>query len=230
MKKQPIAIIGGMGPEASAYFYNMLIRQSIDLYNAVNNDDFPEIVLYSVPVPDFISNNDRQDEALKILKEKVKMLNSLNPLCVAIACNTAHVLIDDLQKISKAPFVSMINEVVEIIKKNKIKTVGLLGTPSTLKSNIYQNALEKNGIKSMLPSEIEINNIEKMVRKVIAGTTNKSDINSIIQITNRLVSNAAEGIILGCTELPLIFPSKYLIPVYNSVEILSLALLRRYYN
>lgn len=230
MKKQPIAIIGGMGPEASAYLYNMLIKQSIDLHGAVNNEDFPEIVLYSVPVPDFISNNNRRDEALKILKEKVKMLNSLNPLCISIACNTAHVLINGLQKISKAPFVSMINEVVEIVKKNKIKTVGLLGTPSTLKSKIYQNALKKNGIKSILPSEIEINNIEKMVRKVIAGTTNKSDINSLIQIANKLVENGAQGIILGCTELPLIFPSKYLIPIYNSVEILSLALLRRYYK
>ena len=70
MKKQPIAIIGVMGPEASVYLYNVLIKQSIDSYGAVNNDDFPEILLYSIPVPDFISTNEKRHEALEILKEK----------------------------------------------------------------------------------------------------------------------------------------------------------------
>lgn len=231
MKKQPIAIIGGMGPEASAYFYNILIKQSIDLYNAVNNDDFPEIILYSVPVPDFISNNERRNEALGILKEKVKMLNLLNPLCIAIACNTAHVLLDDLQKVSEVPFISMIDEVVKIAKNTKAKKIGLLGTPSTLKSGIYQRALGKFEIKSILPTEAEISSIEKIVRNVIAGTIdNKSDINNLIQIANRLAKDGAEGIILGCTELPLVFPNNYSLPLYNSVEILSMALLKKYYS
>lgn len=230
MKKQPIAIIGGMGPEASVYFYNTLIKQSIQYFHAVNNDDFPEIVLYSVPVPDFISSNEKRGEALEILKEKVKMLNSLNPLCIAMACNTAHVLIDDLQKVSKPPFVSMIDEVVKTVNSDKTKKIGLLGTPSTLKSKIYQCALEKIEVKSILPTEAEISDIDKIVRKVIAGTTDESDINLLVSISNKLRDEGADGIILGCTELPLVFPNNYPLPIYNSVEILSMALLKKYYS
>ena len=77
MRKRPIAIIGGMGPEASVYIYNLLIKQSIDLFGAVNNEDFPEIIIHSMPVPDFISSDERQDEALEMLKKRVTEINKL---------------------------------------------------------------------------------------------------------------------------------------------------------
>ena len=230
MKKQPIAIIGGMGPEASVYLYNVLIKQSIDSYGAVNNDDFPEIVLYSVPVPDFISSNERRNEAFDILKEKVESLNSLNPLCIAIACNTAHVLINDLQNLSHVPFVSMIDEIVEAVLKDKINKVGLLGTPSTPRSGMYQNAFRKVDIETILPENSEIDLIENIVRKVIAGTTDEKDKENLEKIANVLKKKGVKGIILGCTELPLVFPSEYSVSIYNSVDILSRALLRNYYS
>lgn len=230
MRNKPIVIIGGMGPEASAYLYDKLIEQSITLYKAVNNDDFPEIVLHSIPVPDFISNNNRRKEALRILIEKVKLLNALDPLCIAIACNTAHVLIYDLQKVSKAPFISMIDEVVKVIKKDKIKTVGLLGTPSTLRSSIYQNAFKKEGIRTLVPEENDFVDIEIAVRKVISETITEKDCKALENIADILVEKGAQCIILGCTELPLIFPLRYRIPVYNSVKILSLSLLQKYYK
>jgi len=230
MKKQPIAIIGGMGPEASVYLYNTMIKQSIAIFHAVNNDDFPEILLYSIPVPDFISTNEKRHEALEILKEKVENMNLLNPLCYAIACNTAHVLIDELQRVAISPFTSIVDEVVKEVSKSEIKKIGLLGTPSTLKSNIYQDTLSDLGIKSVVPTSTEIEILEKIIRKVIAGTTEKSDINKLIKIANRLIEDGAEGIILGCTELPLVFPDEYSFPVYNSIEIISKTLLEKYYS
>src|SRR3989344_8422498 len=108
MRKRPIAIIGGMGPEASVYIYNLLIKQSIDLFGAVNNEDFPEIIIHSMPVPDFISSDERQDEALEMLKKRVTEINKLDPLFIAIACNTAHILLYNLHNVLHAPFLSMI--------------------------------------------------------------------------------------------------------------------------
>lgn len=230
MKKQPIAIIGGMGPEASSYLYNTLIKQSIDLYNAVNNDDFPEIILYSIPVPDFISSNDKKKEALEMLKERVADLNKLDLLCMCIACNTAYVLLDDLKVSSKIPFVSMIDEVVKEVKKDKIKKVGILGTPSTIASNIYQDALDLIDIESVIPDNNDLKRLERIIRNVIAGSAGNEDTKILREVSNRLKKRGANGIILGCTEIPLVFPTKYSLPVYNSVEILSKALLRKYYN
>ncbi len=228
--KSAIGILGGMGPEASGYMYKILIDLSIKYFKAKNNDDFPEIVLYSVPVPDFISNDKEKHKALKMLKEKVRALNRLNILCLSLACNTAHMLLADLQSVSAIPFVSMIDEVVSVVKKDKKKTIGILGTPMTLQIGFYQDRLAEHGIVSVMPHESDYTTIERIIRNVISGKVTRQDKKLLLEMADELRERGAEGIILGCTELPLVFPSKYKIPVYNSVEILSLSLLRRYYQ
>ena len=101
--KKAIGILGGMGPEASAYMYSTLIDLAILRFGAKNNDDFPEIILHSIPVPDFISNEKQKAKALLMLKKRVKNINRMPILFLAIACNTAHVLLPQLQVISKKP-------------------------------------------------------------------------------------------------------------------------------
>jgi len=230
MNKKAIGILGGMGPEASGYLYKLLIDLSIKHFGAKNNDDFPEVIIHSIPVPDFISSNKKRGEALQMLLERVKQLNKLNISCLSIACNTAHVLLDDLRKNSDVPFVSMIDEVVEIVNDSNHKTVGLLGTPSTIRYQLYQKALEANEISTIIPNTKQIKILERVIRNVLAGKLLKQDTQMLTKIADTLKEKGVEGIILGCTELPLVFPSRYSLPVYNSVEILALALLRRYYK
>lgn len=230
MKNKPIAIIGGMGPEASAYLYTTLINNSVKHFHAVNNEDFPQIILYSVPVPDFISTSIKEQEAVTILKQKVLDINKLNVLCGALACNTAHKVLSDLQSVADFPFISMVDEVVTVVKNDNIGKIGLLGTPSTLRSLIYQDTFKKKGIESLVPDESNFSDIEKTIRNVISESTTKEDRQVLKEIADSLKKKGAEAIVLGCTELPLVFPHRYSLPVYNSVEILSLALLRQYYK
>ena len=96
-KKQSIGILGGMGPEASLYMYKLLIQFSIKYFSAKNNDDFPGIILHSIPVPDFISNRSERQIAFEMLKQRIIQTNNCNILYLAIACNTSHVLIKKLQ-------------------------------------------------------------------------------------------------------------------------------------
>jgi len=228
--KISIGILGGMGPEASMYMYKMLIELSIKHFNVKNNEDFPEIILNSVPVPDFISNNKNKNIALKILKERVKDLNKLNISYLSIACNTAHLLLENLQKDSSAPFVSMIDKVAEAVKKDNIKMVGILGSPTTLRSELYQNVLRTFNIESIIPGKAQVKLLDKIIRNIIKGKQEDNDHEVLTRIADDLLARGAEGVILGCTELPIIFPLHLKIPVYNSVEILSMALLRRYYE
>lgn len=229
IRKGAIGILGGMGPKASSYLYETLIDLSVKYFGAKNNDDFPEIILYSIPVPDFISSSEKKEKALKMLVARVKSLNKLNLLCLSIACNTAHVLLDKLQDNSKAPFVSMIDEVVKTLG-NTYKTVGLLGTPSTIEYNLYQNALKKVKILTITPNTQQIKTLEQIIRNVLAGKLVKQDTQKLIKIADSLKKRGAKGIILGCTELPLVFPKKYDLPIYNSVKILAMALLQKYYK
>lgn len=151
IKKGAIGILGGMGPGASNYLYKILIDLSIKYFGAKNNDDFPEIILYSIPVPDFISSSEKKEKALKMLVARVKSLNKLNLSCLSIACNTAHALLSKLQSSSKVSFISMIDEVVR--KLGRIhKAVGILGTPSAIKYRLYQDALKKIKFQQLFPT------------------------------------------------------------------------------
>lgn len=229
-KKQIIGILGGMGPQASAHLLDLLIKLSVKEFGAENDDDFPEILLDSVSVPDFISNQAQKHYSLKILKERVKFLNKIRPLCLAIACNTAHILLSGLQKVSNAPFISIIEEVANFVGKSGLKKVGILGTPITIKSELYPKTLQKLGIEFTSPSEIELVALERIIRKVIAGLASRDDKALLLSVANRLRKQGAQGIILGCTELSLIFPKKQDFPVFDSLEILAMALLRKYYK
>jgi aspartate racemase len=230
MKRSAIGILGGMGPQASAYMYKLLIEMAQKEFGAKNNDDFPEIILYSVPIPDFISSLEKKEEALNILKGKVRDLNKIKPICYAVACNTAHILINDLQKATKVSFISIVTEVTNEVKKDGRKKIGLMGSFSLINSNIYEKALEKLGIEVLIPDKKELSMLESVARNIIAGNRLQKDIKILLKIVGSLRHRGADGVILGCTELPLIFPQKYSLPVYNSTEILSRALLRKYYE
>lgn len=165
-----------------------------------------------------------------MLKQKVRLVNKSNVGCVAIVCNTAHVLLPELQKVSKIPFVSMIDETVKQVRKDGISKIGLLGTPSTIKHGLYQKACAINGISVIVPSEGQISVLGMIIRNVISGKILENNADSLEKIADDLGTIGTEGIILGCSELPLVFPKKYSLPVYNSVEILAIALLKQYYN
>lgn len=225
-----IVILGGMGPEASVLMYKTLTELSFGVFGAKNNDDFPEILLNSIPVPDFIAKDTNKKIALKMLKERTAGFNSSQTLCLSIACNTAHILLDELRKVTNIPFVSMIEEVGKKIEISEHKSAGIIATPSTLRYGLYQGELEKRNIRSIVPNDRDTQKIEKIIRNIIKGKMLRSDTNMLRKIADRLKKKGADCIVLGCTETPIAFPKLYSLPVYNSIEIVSLALLRKYYK
>ncbi|KKS14088.1 hypothetical protein A2617_01365 [Candidatus Daviesbacteria bacterium RIFOXYD1_FULL_41_10] len=79
----------------------------------------------------------------------------------------------------------------------------------------------------MKPSKVQLKNLEVVIRNIIAGKAGGKDRIMLVEIAKSLQKRGAEGIILGCTELPLIFPKRFEIPVFDSLEILARALLNR---
>lgn len=142
MKKQRsiIGILGGMGPQASAHLVKLLVDKSAKEFGAKNGEDFPEIILDSVPIPDFIADQKNKKAALKVLKERVRRMSKMRVGILAISCNTAHILLDQLQSVSRVPFISMIDEIVKEVKGCGMRKVGLLASPTTFKSGIFQQA------------------------------------------------------------------------------------------
>jgi len=230
-ENKTIGLIGGMGPFASAYFYKLLLKKSSDNYGAKNNNDFPEILIDSVPVPDFISDINELAVAKRMLISRVKKMNNFGIGNVGMVCNTGHLLYKSLSKISKAKFYSMIDLVTDEVKKRGYKRVGVLATPMTVKFNLYGKSLSKNGIK-VYYSLVGIQKLhESIIRNMISGKKNNSQIKEFETLTKKFIKkNEIDGIILGCTELPLVFPKNNFENVIDCMDVLADKLLERYYD
>lgn len=225
-----IGIIGGMGPQASAELYHLLIEGAKVRYGARNNDDFPEILIDSVPVPDFLSDTKQMERAAVMLEDRTRRLTQFGASCISVACNTACLLSSRLQKQTSVPFVSVVDEVAEKASLHH-KQVLLLASPTSLRLGLYQKALSRYGISCVVPPKKYHREIEYIIRSVIEGGDRRFLQKKLVLLTENILTNEyIDGIVLGCTELPLVFPTQYRLPVYNSLSILAESLLKRYYK
>lgn len=230
-QKKIIGLIGGMGPYASAYFYKLLLKKSSDNYGAKNNNDFPEILVDSVPVPDFISDVSKLKEAKDMLISRVKKMDSYGVGSIAIVCNTAHILYKGLSKVTSTRFHSMINLVAEEASRRGVQRACVLATPTTIRFDLYGKALSKRGIKVFYPENGLQELHESVIRNMVAGKRITGDIKRLETSTREFViKHNLDGVILGCTELPLVFPKGNFTNVIDCMDVLADMLLKRYYN
>lgn len=226
-----IGLIGGMGPFASAYFYKLLLKKSLDNYGSKSNEDFPEILVDSVPVPDFISNINELNRAKEMLVDRVSRLNTYGVNSISMICNTGHILYSDLVQISKVNFESIINVVANEASRRRYKRVGILATPTTIRYDLYGIELSKYNIEVVYSNDDIQKLHELVIRDMVAGKRDNRKIANLEIETKRLIrNNNLDGIILACTELPLIFPKNKFKNVIDCMDTLADKLLERYYN
>jgi len=229
MNKQIIGILGGMGPQASSELYRLLIEGARTRYGAIHNDEYPEIVIDSVPVPDGFSHPEEMETVATMLEDRVKRLTTFGATMIAVACNTVCVYKDRLQTKTPIEVISTVDEVVKEVAMSH-KRVLLLSSSTSLKLRLYQDAFDRSGIEYVHPDAEEYTNIDAIISGVLKGEEYSIVSRKITEITDRVIShNRVEAIVLGCTELPLIFPKEFNLPVYSSLSILAESILKRYY-
>lgn len=218
-----MGVLGGMGPEASAEFLNLSIRISQTKYKAVQDTDYTPTVLLSIPFEDFDETGIRDiDSVLKQLKKRVATLNKIDSDFIVIPCNTAHCFIEELRKYSKVPVLSIIEETAKRIVCDNISTVGLLASETTYAMKMYDNALQKEGIKVILPDDTGKKNITQLILEVMSGKVTTRTKRNTLSLIERMQDKSADGIILGCTEIPIaIKPQDVNIKLYDTLEILA---------
>jgi len=199
------------------------------VFGVANNDCYPEVLLNSIPVPDLVTNTNDMQVVMQMLIDRVNMFDKTNVGVMSIACNTLHILLPKLQKLTNIPFVSMIDVVVGDVIKKGYKKVGLLASPTTIKTRLYQQALQAQDVRVGIPTREQIIDLGNIIQNIISGKSNQKL--PLIEIANDLVkSSKVEAIILGCTELPLVFPRRFRVPVLNSIDILASKLVNYYYK
>lgn len=217
-----IGMIGGFGPESTLDYYRLLI----DGYRARKNSiDTPEILLYSMSVQKLFALVDTKkwQELTDWLLEGITVLHKGGADIGFISANTPHIVFSRLQAASPIPLISIVDTACEYMKKCRIKRAGLIGTSFTMQNDFYQQRCAQDRMTLFLPATEEQDYIQdKLMTEIEQGIfLDETRAGLLKVIKNMIDENGVEGIILGCTELPLILPqtSQFGIPFFNTTQI-----------
>lgn len=203
MKDLVIGVLGGMGTYATVHFF----QQYADVFEAKKEFDRPRIIIDNrCTMPSRVRAflyNEKVDELINEMTDSMQNLVDSGCTHIVLACNTSHLFLHEIYK--KVP--SLENKVINIIKQcvstiqnDGVKEVYLLGSEGTIDSSIYQNALEKYGIKCIVPKKDEYRLIRQCIEAVKQNKYNEDTKNIFVELVNRY-----DTCILGCTELPILY-------------------------
>lgn len=219
MKK--IGLVGGTGPESTVMYYKQL-NSEID--RLTNEKAMPDIAIESVDFRrawDYVVT-EKYDALTDYLSEKVESLVSGGAEVVSLTAVTMHMVYDEVSEKTGAELVSIPKAVSEEIVSKGIKKVGLLGTLLTMEEDYMKKDLRTSGVEVFVPNEEERALVGKRIYEELEkGIVKESTLKELTDIISRMKKeDGIEGVILGCTELPLILNSDNCpVMCFDSVEI-----------
>ena len=202
-----IGILGGMSPESTIEYYQYITRAYTEQFGDYG---YPEIIIDSVSFQPYVDwpAQGRWDLVTQGLVAAAKNLERAGADFIVIATNTMHLVLDDIQSQIDTPILSLLDAVADVIEEAGQKTVGLLGTQFTMEKNFYQAALAKRGIKVLTPNTDDRAFVNTVIyEELVAGSIRDESRQGYLRIIEKLAQSGAEGIILGCTEIPLLVTS-----------------------
>ena len=215
-----IGILGGMSPESTSEYYQYITRTYVRRYG---DHAYPEIIIYSVSFQDYIDwpYQDRWDKVAQGLGEAAQKLEKAGADFILIATNTMHIVLEEAQRYVNIPFLSLLDAVGDAVLQKGFSTVGLLGTGFTMRKTFYQEALAKKGIKVVVPDDQDKDYVNNVVYKeLVAGQFRNESRVGFLGVINKLQEKGAQGIILGCTEIPLLVKqSDTTLPLFDTTTI-----------
>lgn len=202
MTQEILGVIGGLGPIATAHFMALVTEMT----DAATDQQHLNMIIYSAPsIPDrtaHILDNSKPSPLPRMLAIGQK-LAAQGASRIAIPCMTAHYFFDALEAGIPVPLVHGVRETVRHLKENGIKAVGIMATDGTIRSRIFRQELENQGLTAYVPGEDAQKNVMHLIfNNIKAGIPAEMD--RFHAAAEDLRAQGAEAIILGCTELSLI--------------------------
>ncbi|MDD3626503.1 MAG: amino acid racemase [bacterium] len=213
-----IGILGGLSYQSTIYYYRLIN----ELYYK-SRGEHPEIVIESISLERFsgLLSQRRYDEISELLINSLNRFSAYNISAALIASNTPHFILNRILDRIKVPMISILDSVRSALQKDERKKVVLLGTAFTMNSEYYKDFLYKSAIEVMVPSQEDIRIINTIIFEELAlGIFRKESGEIITGIITRLLPQGIDGVILGCTELPLLLGEEVnQIQLYNTSEL-----------
>jgi aspartate racemase len=224
-----IGLIGGMSWRSTVDYYR-LINELVE--SRLGGHSSARIALYSLDFAPLVEaqHEGRRDDIIQTLTGAGKALKRAGADFFMIGTNTMHFVADEVEAAVGLPLLHIADAVGEIVKQAGIKRVGLLGTNFTMEGSFYRDRLKKSsGIEVIVPNETDRAETHRIIyEELCRGKIIEESRDAMIEIINRLGEEEAEGVILGCTEIPiLVKPCDVGIPAFDTTAIHARAAVER---
>jgi aspartate racemase len=199
-----IGIIGGIGPESTVDYYRGIIARYRDL---TGDDNYPPILVNSINMTamlNLLSGRD-YDALVEMLLDAIEALARAGAEIAAIASNTPHIVFDRVSPRSPLPLVSIVEAAAEKAESLGIQKALLIGTSFTMASSFYRDCFARRSIPLVVPSSAEQVAIHGIIfPELEEGIVVPEKKARLLDICDRIIEKeGVGGVILGCTELPL---------------------------
>jgi len=216
-----IGLIGGMSWESSLEYYRVInetVKEKLGRLHSARS------IMYSVDFDEIeiLQRQGKWDKATEFMIDAAQRVEKGGADFVIICTNTMHKMAEEVQKNIKIPLLHIADATAEKIKKQGLKKVGLLGTKFTMEEDFYKGRLvEKHDLEVIIPNEEE----RKLIHHILYSELCLGEIKSLskdkfIRIIKNLSAIGAEGVILGCTEIPLLIKQEDCeVPLFDTTRI-----------
>lgn len=204
-----IGLIGGMSWESSTVYYQIINRKTKEILGGSHS---ARSLMYSVDFAEIakLQHNGNWTKLAALMIDAAQRLERGGADFIVLCTNTMHLLADKIEKAVEIPFLHIGDATGEAIQKANLKKVGLLGTKFTMEEAFLKKRLSDNfGIETIIPVEIDREKVHSIIyNELVKGEIKAESRENYLEIIEKLVANGAEGIILGCTEIPLLVSAK----------------------
>ena len=216
-----IGLIGGMSWESSLEYYRIInetVKRELGGFHSAKS------LMYSVDFQEIeeLQHQGRWEDATRIMIDAAQRVEKGGADFVVICTNTMHLMAEDIKKNIRIPLLHIADVTAAKIKEMGHTIVGLLGTRFTMEQDFYKGRLKDNhGIDVLIPEEEERIAIHTILYdELCLGSIKTISKDKFQNIIANLESRGAEGIILGCTEIPLIVKQEdYEIFLYDTTTL-----------
>lgn len=222
MKKialKKIGLLGGLSPESTVEYYKMINN---DVRKVLGGCSSAELIIESFNFKEIVDLQfqGKWDELADMLTEAAQNLVTAGAEYIVICTNLMHKVAPQVQAKIPVPLIHMVDSVAKQIKKQKIDKVGLLGTIFTMEEDFYSKKLmEDYGIETIIPEKEDREEVSRVIYKELCcGIISEDSKQKYLEIIDKMKAEGAQGVILGCTEIPLLI-TEASIPILNTTQI-----------
>jgi aspartate racemase len=215
-----IGLIGGMSWESTIPYYRILNETVRDTLGGFHS---AKIILYSVDFDDIERDQTAGEwERMGVkLADIALILQNAGADAIALCTNTMHKVADQIEAQISIPFIHIADATAATVINSSITKVALLGTKYTMSQDFYRDRLSSQGLEVIVPNPLDQEIINDVIfNELIQGKVLESSRKKYIDIINNLVTQGAQGIILGCTEIGILIRLQDTnIPLFETVAI-----------